>query len=64
MGEEWNAWASYHQLGGFDIFQPIDMEQPMFGYVKEEVGAYIMAFRVDDIDDAVEDVNDLGGPAR
>lgn len=61
-GEEWNAWASYHKLGGFDMFQPIDMDQPMFAYVKEELGVYIVAFRVDDIDEAVADVTELGLP--
>ncbi|MHA3020611.1 VOC family protein [Mycobacterium sp. BMJ-28] len=61
-GQEWNAWASYHQLGGFDMFQPIDMDKPIFGGVSEELGVYIVAFRVDDIDEAVANVTDLGLP--
>lgn len=61
-GEEWNAWASYHKLGGFDMFQPINMDEPMFGYVKEKLGVYILAFRVDDIDYAVDEVKSMGLP--
>jgi catechol 2,3-dioxygenase-like lactoylglutathione lyase family enzyme len=61
-GEDWNAWASYHQLGGFDLFQPIDFDKPMLGGAKPDVGAYILAFRVDDIDEAVDEVTALGLP--
>ena len=34
----------------------------MFGGVKEDIGVYILAFRVDDIGDAVEGVGELGLP--
>jgi len=61
-GEDWNAWASYHKLGGFDLFQPIDMDRPILGGVKEDVGVYILAFRVDDIDHAVDEVTAMGLP--
>ena len=58
-GEDWNLWATYHQRGGLDIFQPIDMDKPIFGE-KEQLGVYTLAFRVDDIDEAVDDAVSKG----
>lgn len=59
-GEDWNTWASYHQLGGFDLFAPIDTDKPILGVTKVDIGAYILAFRVDDIDEAVEEAVEMG----
>ncbi len=60
-GEAWNVNAVYYNVGGMEIFEPLDTGKPILGgHSSERRGIFGIAFRVKDLDASIPAAEALG----